>query len=99
MVDPTLAVNAYATGANIGQRSRGAGDDGVTFSDFLKDSTRESIDIVRRGETMSARAVAGKADTVDVVQAVTAAELTLQTVIALRDRVIGAYQEIMRMPV
>lgn len=99
MVDPSIAISAYATGANIGQRSPGAQDDGVTFSDFLKDNVRESIDVMRRGETMSARAVAGEADTVDVVQAVTAAELTLQTVVSLRDRVIGAYQEIMRMPI
>jgi flagellar hook-basal body complex protein FliE len=33
-----------------------------------------------------------------VVEAVNAAELTLQTVVAVRDRIIGAYQEIMRMP-
>ncbi len=35
----------------------------------------------------------------DVVQAVSNAELTLQTVVAVRDRVVNAYQEIMRMPI
>jgi flagellar hook-basal body complex protein FliE len=40
-----------------------------------------------------------KADLTDVVQAVTSAELTLQTVVAVRDRLIAAYQEIMRMPI
>jgi flagellar hook-basal body complex protein FliE len=48
---------------------------------------------------MSAKAVTGEADIVDVVQAVGNAEITLQTVVAVRDRVISAYQEIMRMPI
>ena len=48
---------------------------------------------------MSAMAVTGEADITDVVQAVTSAELTLQTVVAVRDRMISAYQEIMRMPI
>jgi flagellar hook-basal body complex protein FliE len=42
---------------------------------------------------------AGKAELVDVVTAVANAETTLETVISLRDRVITAYQEIMRMPI
>ena len=52
-----------------------------------------------RGEKLSAQSVAGKAELTDVVTAVTSAELTLQTVVAVRDRVISAYQEIMRMPI
>ena len=34
----------------------------------------------------------------EVVEAVNAAEITLQTVVAVRDRMITAYQEIIRMP-
>jgi len=48
---------------------------------------------------MSAQAVTGEADLTDVVAAITSAELTLQTVVAVRDRLISAYQEIMRMPI
>ena len=43
-------------------------------------------------------AAVGKADLNDVVQAVTNAEVTLQTVTAVRDKVLNAYQEILRMP-
>jgi flagellar hook-basal body complex protein FliE len=43
--------------------------------------------------------VAGGGDLTSVVTAVSEAELTLQTVIAVRDRVIEAYKDIMRMPV
>ncbi|MEM6903398.1 MAG: flagellar hook-basal body complex protein FliE, partial [Pseudomonadota bacterium] len=34
----------------------------------------------------------------DVVMAVNNAEITLQSVVSIRDRVISAYQEILRMP-
>jgi flagellar hook-basal body complex protein FliE len=45
------------------------------------------------------RALAGKADVGQVVQAISAAETTLQATIAVRDRVVQAYQEIIRMPI
>jgi len=54
---------------------------------------------VRTAETVSAGAVAGNADLVDVVTAVSNAEMVLESVTAVRDRVISAYQEIMRMPI
>ena len=41
----------------------------------------------------------GTANLTDVVEAVTAAEMTLETVVAMRDRMMSAYQEIMRMPI
>jgi flagellar hook-basal body complex protein FliE len=41
----------------------------------------------------------GTLDAQAVVEAVAAAELTVQTVTAVRDRVIEAYQELIRMPI
>ena len=43
--------------------------------------------------------VQGKANMVDVVQSVNAAEITLDTVVAVRDKVVAAYQSIMNMPI
>ena len=48
---------------------------------------------------MSAAAIQNKADLTEVVTAITNAEVTLQTVVAVRDRMISAYQQIMRMPI
>jgi flagellar hook-basal body complex protein FliE len=45
------------------------------------------------------KAITGKADLNDVIVAVNDAEMTLQTVVGLRDRMIQAYQEILRMPI
>ncbi len=54
---------------------------------------------MKAGEEMAAKQAAGKADMVSVVNAVNSAELTLNTVVAVRDKVIQAYQSIMNMPI
>ena len=101
IANPAAAANAYATTAKASTLNA-VGDtagDKVSFGDILKNSAIESIKTMRAGETMSAKAVTGEASLPEVVQAVTASEITLQTVVAVRDRVINAYQEIMRMPI
>jgi flagellar hook-basal body complex protein FliE len=45
------------------------------------------------------KGMAKEAELTDVVTAVSNAELTLQTVVTIRDRVIQAYQDIIRMPI
>ncbi len=97
IIDPNVVAKAYGNSLNIA-KGPGAGKDDVSFSDVLKNTAEKSIDTLKTGEAMSAGAVTGEADLTDVVSAVTAAELTLQTVVAVRDRLISAYQEIMRMP-
>ncbi|KAA5604509.1 flagellar hook-basal body complex protein FliE [Roseospira marina] len=76
--------------------SAGQGDTG--FAAMVRDVVRESIDTVHQGERMSLKAVSGDADMRDVVTAVNSAELTLQTVVVVRDKVVSAYDTIMRMP-
>ena len=58
----------------------------------------DALDAGRRSEAAASGAVSGQANLQDVVEAVNAAEITLQTVVAVRDRMINAYQEIIRMP-
>ena len=48
---------------------------------------------------MTAQVVTGEAELVDVVTAMAAAEVQLESVIAVRDQVIKAYREIMQMPI
>ncbi|MGC8073831.1 flagellar hook-basal body complex protein FliE, partial [Salmonella enterica] len=45
------------------------------------------------------QAIAGHADLTQVVTAVSKAELALQTTVAIRDRVLQAYQDIIKMPI
>lgn len=102
IANPAAAANAYATMAKAGSAAPGVTDNaagGASFGAMLKNAAVESIQTMRAGEVASARAVTGEASLPEVVQAVNAAELTLQTVVAVRDRVIAAYQEVMRMPI
>jgi flagellar hook-basal body complex protein FliE len=52
-----------------------------------------------QADAQAAQAVSGSGSLTDVVAAVSQAELALQTTVAVRDRVVQAYQEIMRMPI
>lgn len=96
------AISAYANTAKIAGGAGGieARDNkgGESFADMIKAGVQELVDTQKTSEAVSAQAVTGKADLTDVVRAVTEAEITLQTVVAVRDKMIAAYQEIMRMP-
>ena len=53
----------------------------------------------RQADAQSAAAISGGGNITEVVTAVSKAELALQTTVAIRDRVVQAYQDIMRMPI
>jgi len=72
---------------------------GGGFADMLKSAISDAVETQKTGETASLQAVTGKADINSVVAAVSNAELTLQTVLAVRDKVVAAYTEIMHMTV
>lgn len=100
IANPAAAAGAYANMAKIGTNAPTEKMLGQpSFGDVLKTSILDSIQTMKAGEKMSARAVTGEASLPEVVQAVNAAELTLSTVVAVRDRLVNAYQEIMRMPI
>jgi len=86
---------AAAAGGVAGVEDKVGAAQGPSFDDVLK----EAMETGKTAETMTMKAAAGEAELIDVVSAVTAAEVTLESVVAVRDRVIGAYQEIMRMPI
>jgi flagellar hook-basal body complex protein FliE len=65
----------------------------------LGNNIKGAIDTMKNSEKVSADAVMGKANLIDVTQAVSSAKLTLDTVVAVRDNVIEAYQRIMQMPI
>ena len=92
------AARAGAAGAESAAASAAAGPGG-SFSDALASAVKDATHTLRVGVVASAQGAAGKGDVVQVVNAVTAAELTLETVVAIRDRVISAYQDIMKMPI
>lgn len=102
------ASNAYSTalkalenglsGTNI-QKSGGAVDGASAFGDLVTNALTQTTAAVSGSEAVTAKAVSGKADLVDVVTAVSNAELMVNTVVGVRDKVISAYQEVIKMPI
>ena len=109
MAIPAMAAAAYQAAANIGSASAGsagasaagaAGGAGLgDFSGFLQSALKDGIGTMKQGEAAATSQVAGKSNIVDVVSAVNQAEITLDTVVAVRDKVVAAYQSIMNMPI
>ena len=100
---PAAAAAAYQSIAKIGAdasaASRAATPVQANFTDFLSDAIKDGVQTMKQGEQMATQQVAGNANIVDVVNAVNAAEITLDTVVAVRDKVVQAYQSIMNMPI
>ena len=107
MVAPFAAAKAYAaiqaqasslTG-NLGGANAGQATDGHGFADILKGAMNDAMSTSKNAEHQMVANVQGKADLVDVATAVSSAQASLETVMAVRDQVISAYQEIMRMAI
>lgn len=73
---------------------------GGAFADILKTMASQAVEGQNQAQAMSAAVASGQNVPLhDVVQALGKAELTLQTLVSVRDKAIEAYQEIMRMPI
>jgi flagellar hook-basal body complex protein FliE len=105
MVAPLIAARAYAQalsqatgGAASASSVAGQGDDGG-FAQLVKSAMTDAVQSSKAAETQMVNQVQGKADLVDVATAISSAQSSLETVMAVRDQVISAYQEIMRMAI
>lgn len=92
-VTPSQASQAYRS-VDLGTPG-GAAD----FGGVLKRAVEGVVESSRAAEAQSMQAVSGQGNLTEVVTAVARAELALQTTVAIRDRVVQAYQDIMKMPI
>jgi flagellar hook-basal body complex protein FliE len=104
MVPAFTAARAYAAVQAQAQslsQAAGAADaaQGPGFGDMLKGVLNDAIASSRQAEQMMTAQVQGKANLVDVVTAISSAQTNLQTVMAIRDQVIAAYQQVMQMQI
>jgi flagellar hook-basal body complex protein FliE len=70
-----------------------------SFGDVLEKSLAGAIEAQHKSEKISAQSLLGETDMTQVLQAVNNAEIALSSVLAIRDRVIAAYQEVLQTPV
>jgi flagellar hook-basal body complex protein FliE len=86
-IGPGLAPGIAGTGTGGG------------FGSMIESMVSETAGSLRNAETQSVKQIGGKGDLIDVVTAIGAAETALDTVVAVRDRVVSAYSDIMRMQI
>ncbi len=95
-ISPAGAAGAYAR-VQAGQLG---GADGVPdFSAVLGRAIQGTVDAGHAADAATTQALSGPANLTQVVTAVSRAELALQTATAIRDRMVSAYQDVMRMPI
>lgn len=104
MVAPVIAVPSLAIGgAAAAYRAAVGGGEALTqgagFGEALGRAAQRAIEVGRGADTAATQALTGQGSVTDVVLAVSRAEIALQTATAVRDRVISAYQDVMRMPI
>jgi len=107
---PSVAANAYANVARLGDAAAGLGTAGTaagvagaadasSFGALLKDALGQVTEAGHRSDAQTRAMVTGKADMVDVVTAVSETEVAVETMVAVRNKVIEAYQSILSMPI
>ena len=106
MATPSIAANAYASLAKLTDpaalaKGPGAGEGigGPSFGTLVKDALESLSKSTHNSDRQTVAAANGKANMVDVVTAVAESEVAIDTLVSVRDKVISAYEDIMKMPI
>jgi flagellar hook-basal body complex protein FliE len=104
MATPAIAANAYAALAQLREQSAGISRDvaqegGINFGSVLKDVMNNVTAVGRKSDAQAQDVANGKANMIDVVTAVAESETAIQMLVAVRDKVIAAYEDILKMPI
>ena len=92
----TLAARGYDAARDI---ARPQPQDGPTAQGGFARAAQDFAVTLRQGEATAQAAMTGGADPYALVQALAQTELAVEAAVSVRDRVVEAYQEILRMPV
>jgi flagellar hook-basal body complex protein FliE len=96
------ALSAYNKTADLVNRQLTSVADEVekpSFTGMVENFLSKSVSNVKKAESLAAKSVTGDVSTEDLAIAVANAEVSLRTLVAIRDRVVSAYQDILRMPI
>ena len=102
MASPTIAANAYASAARMLEsggalKSSETGD--TSFGAVLKEAIGGVLDSGRKSDAQTVAMASGKANVMDVVTAVAETDVAVSTLVSVRDKVIAAYEDIMKMAI
>lgn len=100
---PSAAAGAYARVQSSGGSSSGVGNDaavqGGGFGDTLSKALEGVVNAGHGADAAAAKGIAGEGNMTDIVMAVSRAQLALQSTTAIRDKVVQAYQDVMKMSI
>ena len=108
MASPLAAASAYANIARLatdpsralgGMPGAAAASGEGSFASLLKDAIGSVVETGKKSDAQTQAMVNGKSNMVDVVTAVAETQVAVDAVVAVRDKVIAAYDEIMKMPI
>jgi flagellar hook-basal body complex protein FliE len=100
MIEGVSAIGSASGGANIrSPQSATRTAEGPGFDQALTRAIGSAIDTLQTGEAVAIQGVEGAAAPMKVVESVMAAQRSLQTVLAIRDKAVAAYQEIARVTI
>jgi flagellar hook-basal body complex protein FliE len=95
VITPSAATEAYTRTA----RGDASGVGPNSFGSAIKQALDEAVDSGHTADAQAMKAVSGGGNLTEVVAALSHAEITLQTATAIRDRMVQAYQDIIKMPI
>jgi flagellar hook-basal body complex protein FliE len=103
MTTPSAAAGAYSALARLADPSAALGKaaeagNGPSFGTLLKGALATVAEAGRKSDAQTQAVANGKANIVDVVTAVST-EVAVEALVSVREKVIQAYEEIMRMPI
>jgi flagellar hook-basal body complex protein FliE len=98
-VTASIAAQAYARARPATTPTEPAGGADRSVAQGFTRLADSFAQTVQRGEETAKAAMTGRADAHALVEALAATELAVETAVTVRDRVVEAYQEILRMPV
>ena len=103
MVSPMIATKAYAA---VQDSAPLAGNDktkpsaaDTSFGSLVQNAINEAVSTSKSAEVQMGNQIQGKGSLIDVATSISSAQTSLETVMAVRDQVISAYEEIMRMSI
>jgi flagellar hook-basal body complex protein FliE len=102
VVAPLIAAKAYAavqSAAGSSIAGIGAQPSGPDFGQMVSQVVSQTVGASRNAEAQMTAQVQGKANLVDVVTAISSAQTSLTTMMAVRDQMIASYQQIMNMQI
>ena len=94
-----MDLNSFSAVQNYVSARPATEPSGESTTSYFAQATADFAQTLARGEAVAKSSMVGDADPHALVQALAQTELAVETAVTVRNKVVEAYQEILRMPV